>query len=84
MGEDSHKRIISGKVSFKSGNKSVAVLVERKVLHPKYRKIVKRFRKYIVHDEKNETAVGDFIEAIECIPLSKSKSFTLNKILTRK
>lgn len=83
MNENTRKRTISGKVSGKCGNKSVAVLVERKVLHPKYRKIVRRFKKYIIHDERNESVVGDFVEAIECAPLSKNKSFVLNKILTR-
>ncbi|MBD3839698.1 MAG: 30S ribosomal protein S17, partial [Epsilonproteobacteria bacterium] len=42
------KRVIQGKVIKKAGDKSVTILVERKVLHPKYHKIVKRFKKYIV------------------------------------
>ena len=71
-----HKRIIIGKVATKSGDKSVTVLVERRVIHPKYRKIVKRFKRYIVHDENNSVKVGDVIEAIECKPLSKRKAFT--------
>ena len=42
-----HKRVIQGKVVSVAGNKSVVILVERKVVHPKYRKIVKRFKRYI-------------------------------------
>lgn len=76
------KRIIQGKIIKKSGDKSVSILVERKVVHPKYRKIVKRFKKYIVYDESNSCNVGDVIEAIECRPISKNKSFKLNKTIT--
>ncbi|MDE6886584.1 MAG: 30S ribosomal protein S17 [Helicobacteraceae bacterium] len=76
------KRIIQGKVVKKSGNKSISILVERKVVHPKYRKIVKRFKKYIIHDENNSCKIGDVIEAIECKPISKNKSFTLNKTIS--
>jgi len=47
--------------------------VERKVLHPRYHKTVKRFKKYLVHDEKNETNVGDKVSAIECRPYLKEK-----------
>lgn len=80
--QQKHKRVIQGKVIKKSGDKSVSVLVERKVVHPKYRKIVKRFKKYIIHDENNSCNIGDVVEAIECRPISKSKSFKLNKTIT--
>ncbi len=75
------KRVIQGKVIKKAGDKTATVLVERKVVHPRYHKIVKRFKKYLVHDEKNETNVGDVITAIECRPLSKRKSFRLKEIV---
>ncbi len=52
------------------------------MIHPKYRKIVKRFKRYIVHDENNSVKVGDVIEAIECKPLSKRKAFTLHKVVS--
>ncbi len=74
---------IKGKVIKKSGDKSVAVLVERKVMHPKYHKIVKRFKKYLVHDENNEANVGDTLIAIECRPLSKRKAFRIKEITER-
>ena len=77
-----HKRIIAGKVVAKSGDKSVTVLVERRVMHLKYRKIVKRFKRYIVHDENNSAKVGDVIEAIECKPISKRKAFALHKVVS--
>ena len=78
---NSHKREIQGTVVKRSGDKTVSILVTRKVLHPKYHKTVKRFKKYLVHDEKNEVNVGDTISAVECRPLSKTKSFRLNKII---
>ena len=75
------KRVIQGKVVKKAGDKTATVLVERKVVHPRYHKIVKRFKKYLVHDERNETNVGDVISAVECRPLSKRKSFRLKEIV---
>lgn len=77
------KRVISGTVVKKAGNKTATVLVERKVLHPRYHKTVKRFKKYLVHDERNEANVGDTVEAIECRPLSKNKAFRLLEIVQR-
>ena len=75
------KREIQGVVVQKTGDKSITVLVERRVMHPRYRKYVKRFKKFIVHDEKNEVKVGDIVKAIECRPLSKRKSFRLSQIV---
>ncbi len=77
------KRQITGTVIKKAGDKTATVMVERRVLHPRYHKTVKRFKKYLVHDEKNETAMGDTVTAIECRPLSKSKNFRLLEILKR-
>ncbi len=76
-----YKRVIQGRVIKKSGDKTVSMLVERKVMHPRYHKIVKRFKKYLVHDEKNQANVGDVITAIECRPISKRKSFRLKEIV---
>ncbi len=76
-----HKRLVQGKVISKFAEKSAVILVERKVVHEKYRKIVKKFKKYTIHDENNQVKVGDFVNAIECRPLSKTKSFTLKEIL---
>ena len=80
---NTHKREIQGVVVKKSGDKTASVLVERKVLHPKYHKIVKRFKKYLIHDENNELKEGDTVIAAECRPLSKTKSFRLKTVLAR-
>ena len=77
------KRVIQGKVIKKAGDKSATVLVERKVLHPRYHKIVKRFKKYIIHDEENRVNIGDTVSAIESSPISKRKSFTLQDVVER-
>ena len=76
-----HKREIQGNVIKISGDKTVSIVVERRVMHPKYHKVVKRFKKYLVHDERNELKVGDEIVAAECRPLSKSKSYRLKSIV---
>ncbi len=76
-----HKREIQGIVVKKSGEKTVSILVTRSVMHPKYHKTVKRFKKYLIHDEKNELNVGDSVIAVECRPLSKTKSFRLKTIV---
>ncbi len=77
------KRQITGTVIKIAGEKTATVMVERRVLHPRYHKTVKRFKKYLVHDEKNEMKMGDAVTAIECRPLSKSKNFRLLEILKR-
>ncbi|NPA50680.1 MAG: 30S ribosomal protein S17 [Epsilonproteobacteria bacterium] len=77
------KRVIQGKVIKKAGDKTATVLVERKVMHPRYHKTVKKFKKYLIHDENNETRIGDIVSAIECRPISKRKSFRLTTIIER-
>ena len=76
-----HKREIQGKVVKIAGDKTVSMVVERRVMHPRYHKVVKRFKKYLVHDESNVVKVGDEIIAIECRPLSKTKSFRLKTVV---
>jgi small subunit ribosomal protein S17 len=75
------KRQITGTVIKIAGEKTATMVVERKVLHPRYHKTVKRFKKYLIHDEKSEAKVGDTISAIECRPLSKRKTFRLLSVL---
>jgi len=79
-----HKREIQGNVIKIAGDKTATVLVERRVMHPRYHKVVKRFKKYLVHDERNELKVGDEIVAVECRPMSKRKAFRLKSILGAK
>jgi len=76
-----NKREIQGNVVKIAGDKTITMVVERRVMHPRYHKVVKRFKKYLVHDERNEVKVGDEIIAIECRPLSKTKSFRLKSVV---
>lgn len=76
-----HKREIQGIVVKKAGEKTATIVVERRVMHPRYHKTVKRFKKYLVHDENNSLNVGDEIVAIECRPISKTKSFRLKNVV---
>ena len=76
-----NKREIQGNVIKIAGEKTVTLLVERRVMHPRYHKVVKRFKKYLVHDERNEVKVGDEIIAVECRPLSNTKSFRLKSVV---
>ena len=71
-------RVVSDKM-----DKSITVLIERKVPHPIYGKYVKRSTKLHAHDEKNECQHGDLVSIEECRPISKSKSWRLVKILER-
>jgi len=75
------KREIQGVVVKKAGDKTATVVVERRVLHPRYHKTVKRFKKYLIHDENNTLNVGDEVIAVECRPMSKTKSFTLKSVV---
>jgi small subunit ribosomal protein S17 len=75
------KRQITGTVIKIAGEKTATMVVERKVLHPRYHKTVKRFKKYLIHDEKGEAKVGDIVSAIECRPMSKRKTFRLLSVL---
>jgi small subunit ribosomal protein S17 len=66
-----------------SGNKSVKVVLDYKVKHPKYGKYIKRRTKISVHDEHNLSGVGDVIEIAECRPRSKTKSWRLVKVVKK-
>ena len=73
------KRILSGKVVKKSGDKSVSVLVTRQTTHPIYKKIIRVSKKYLVHDADNSIAVGENVKIQETKPLSKTKSWEIIK-----
>ena len=64
-------------------DKSIVVIVERKVKHPMYGKFVKKTSKFIAHDEKNECNTGDTVRIMETRPLSKNKCWRLVEIIER-
>ncbi len=67
------KRILQGVVTSDKMEKTVVVRVERRVMHPIYKKFIRRSKKYHAHDENNVFKIGDTIRIRECRPLSKSK-----------
>lgn len=71
-------RVVSDKME-----KSIVVAIERKVKHPLYGKFMIRTTKLHVHDENNECGIGDLVEIKECRPLSKSKSWTLLRVIEK-
>ena len=64
-------------------DRSISVKVERKVMHPKYGKFVKKSTKFMAHDEKNECGMGDTVRIMETRPLSKNKRWRLVEIIER-
>ena len=71
------RRVLQGVVVSNKAEKTVTVLVERRVMHPVYKKFVKRSKKYLAHDEANVSKMGDNVAIIECRPISKRKVWTL-------
>jgi len=69
------KRVLSGRVVSDKGDKTVIVLVERRVTHPVLKKTLRRSKKYHAHDENNGAKVGDLVRIQECKPVSKLKSW---------
>lgn len=64
-------------------NKTVSVKVDRLIHHSEYKKIMRRSRKYLVHDERGECGVGDVVRIVECRPLSKRKHWRLLEIISK-
>jgi len=71
---------IIGKVVSSKMDKTIVVEVERKVKHPLYGKYTKRFSRMKAHDNENICKVGDFVEIIQCRPISKTKHWVLVKV----
>jgi small subunit ribosomal protein S17 len=81
--EQKAARSLEGRVVSSKMNKTITVLIERRVRHPLYGKIVTRRTKLHAHDETNECKEGDLVMVEECRPLSRTKSWRLVKVLER-
>ncbi len=73
-------RAATGTVVSDRADKSITVLIERRVQHAVYGKIIRRSSKVHAHDENNECKVGDKVTVVECRPLSKTKSWMLQSV----
>lgn len=71
------RRVLEGTVVSNKMDKTITVLVERRYMHPIYKKYLKRTDKYAAHDEHNSAKEGDKVQIMECRPISKRKSWTL-------
>jgi len=71
------RRVLEGKVVSDKMDKTITVLVERRFMHPKYKKYIKKSTKYAAHDENNAVKAGDTVQIIECAPISKRKTWTV-------
>jgi small subunit ribosomal protein S17 len=69
------KRVLTGRVTSDKMDKTVTVLVERRVMHPLYKKFIRRSKKYAAHDEANACKQGDVVQIEECPPISKRKAW---------
>jgi len=83
MSENKLVRTLTGRVVSDKMNKSIVVLIERRVKHPMYGKYVSRSSKLKAHDENNDCRIGDLVTIAESRPISKTKSWTLVKIEER-
>ncbi len=69
------RRVLTGRVTSDKMDKTVTVLVDRRVMHPLYKKFIRRSKKYAAHDEANVCKVGDVVRIEECRPISKRKTW---------
>lgn len=80
---DKVQRTLTGKVTSDKMHKSITVLIERRVKHPKYGKFINRSTKLHAHDENNECGLGDVVIVEQCRPISKTKAWRLVKIVEK-
>lgn len=71
------KRILQGTVISNKADKTISVLVERKIMHPVYKKYIKKTKKYAAHDEKNSCEIGQVVKIQENKPISRTKKWIL-------
>ena len=81
--QETNTRTLIGRVVSDKRAKTITVLVERRVKHELYGKIVGRSRKYHAHDEKGEYKMGDLVEIAETRPISKTKSWVVTKLIEK-
>jgi small subunit ribosomal protein S17 len=77
------KRTLTGQVVSTKMDKTIAVVIERRVEHPIYKKYMRKSTKLLAHDENGECKEGDTVAIEECRPLSKRKAWRLQRVITR-
>ncbi|MCR9074302.1 MAG: 30S ribosomal protein S17 [Alphaproteobacteria bacterium] len=71
------RRVLQGTVVSDKGDKTVVVNVQRRVMHPLYKKFITRSKRFSAHDPENRFKQGDMVRIIECAPVSKNKRFAV-------
>ena len=79
----SNKRVLTGRVVSNKMQKTIVVAIERRRLHPLYKKYITLTKKVKAHDEENQAGIGDLVRVIESRPLSKEKCWRLAEILEK-
>jgi small subunit ribosomal protein S17 len=69
------RRVLTGRVTSDKMDKTVTVLVARRIMHPLYKKFIRRSKNYAAHDEDNVCKIGDLVRIEECRPISKRKTW---------
>lgn len=83
MERENNRKEKIGLVTSNKMAKTIVISVERQIKHPKYGKFIKRTSKFMAHDEKNESNIGDTVRIVETRPLSKNKCWRLVEILEK-
>jgi small subunit ribosomal protein S17 len=83
MNQRGHRKVREGIVTSNRMQKSVVVSIERTMMHPKYKRYLRRRTKVKAHDERNECQIGDRVRIVESRPLSREKRWQVSKILER-
>ena len=81
---DHKKKTLLGEVVSDRMQKTITVMVQRRVRHPIYERVIKRSKKYHAHDERNQCQIGDVVRIVETRPLSRTKRWRLQEIVRRR
>ncbi|MBS0299433.1 MAG: 30S ribosomal protein S17 [Proteobacteria bacterium] len=83
MNNEKLKRTLTGRITSNKMDRTVTVLVERRIKHPLYGKYITRSKKYHAHDADNKFSIGDIVLIEECRPISKTKSWNVVKQINK-
>lgn len=83
MGDSGNRKVRVGTVTSNKMEKTASVLIERRVKHPQYHRIVRRSKKFLAHDENNDCQIGDEVRIVETRPLSRLKRWRVVEVTER-
>lgn len=83
MGDSGNRKVRIGIVTSNKMEKTATILIERRVKHPQYHRIVRRSKKFLAHDENNDCQIGDEVRIVETRPLSRLKRWRVVEVTER-